>query len=85
MQGWFRLWRRKIIGIRPIPGNLRKFGKNRRSEMFLKVLPHQYYEENNLHGLLIEGMKDFDTCMEALDEFLPYIDNWATCDLMRSI
>ena len=53
-----------------------------RIEQFKKELPHHYYEENNLHGLLIEGMKDFVPCMEALEEFLPYIDNWATCDLI---
>ena len=74
----------KIIGIRiPI---LRKFAKEfvktERSEMFLKVLPHQYYEENNLHGLLIEQIRDYDKCLKELERFLPYIDNWATCDLL---
>ena len=43
---------------------------------------HQYYEENNLHGLLIEQIKDYDTCLEELERFLPYIDNWATCDML---
>ena len=74
----------KIIGIRtPI---LRKFakevGKTEESELFLKVLPHQYYEENNLHGLLIEQIRDYDKCLEELERFLPFIDNWATCDLL---
>ena len=52
----------KIIGIRtPILRKFAKeFGKTERSEMFLKVLPHQYYEENNLHGLLIEQIRDYD-------------------------
>ena len=50
--------------------------------MFLKVLPHQYYEENNLHGLLIEQIRDYDKCLKELERFLPYIDNWATCDLL---
>ena len=50
--------------------------------MFLKVLPHQYYEENNLHGLLIEQVRDYDKCLEELERFLPFIDNWATCDLL---
>ena len=49
---------------------------------YLQILPHQYYEENNLHGLLIEQIKDYDTCLEELERFLPYIDNWATCDLL---
>ena len=74
----------KIIGIRtPI---LRKFakevGKTEESELFLKVLPHQYYEENNLHGLLIEQIRDYDKCLKELERFLPYIDNWATCDML---
>lgn len=49
---------------------------------FLKILPHKYYEENNLHGFLIETIKDYDQIIVALDAFLPYVDNWATCDLM---
>lgn len=51
-------------------------------ELFMNELPHFYYEENNLHGLFIEQIKDFDACVAALDTFLPYVDNWATCDMM---
>lgn len=74
----------KIIGIRtPV---LRKFAKEyAKSEdaaEFMKALPHDYYEENNLHGFLIEGMKNYEECIHALDIFLPYVDNWATCDMM---
>ena len=74
----------KVIGIRtPM---LRKFAsefeKTEESKLFLKVLPHQYYEENNLHGLLIEQIRDYDKCLEELERFLPFIDNWATCDLL---
>ena len=74
----------KIIGIRtPILRKFAKeFGKTERSEMFLKVLPHQYYEENNLHGLLIEQIRDYDKCLGELERFLPHIDNWATCDML---
>ncbi len=50
---------------------------------FLWELPHKYYEENNLHGMLLEGMPNFEARAWALDEFLPYVDNWATCDLLR--
>jgi len=50
------------------------------TEEFMKNLPHGLYEENNVHGYLIEKMKDYDACVSALDEFLPYVDNWATCD-----
>ena len=74
----------KIIGIRtPMLRKFAKeFGKTEESEMFLKALPHQYYEENNLHGLLIEQIRDYDKCLDELERFLPHIDNWATCDLL---
>ena len=74
----------QIIGIRtPMLRKFAKeFGKTEESELFLKVLPHQYYEENNLHVLLIEQIRDYDKCLEELERFLPHIDNWATCDLL---
>lgn len=74
----------KFIGIRiPMLRKFaKKFGKTEESEIFLQVLPHQYYEENNLHGLLIEQIRDYDKCLEELERFLPFIDNWATCDLL---
>lgn len=72
----------KIIGIR-IPV-LRKYAKGLENyEEFLNELPHKYFEENNLHAFLIEREKDFEKCIEKLDAFLPYIDNWATCDSMK--
>lgn len=52
-------------------------------EDFLKTLPHQYYEEDNLHAFLIEGIEDYEDCILALNDFLPYIDNWATCDSLK--
>lgn len=74
----------KIIGVR-VP-ELRKFakefGKTQEAKDFLKILPHKYYEEDNLHAFLIEQIKDFDECVSALDNFLLYTDNWATCDMM---
>ncbi len=73
-----------VIGVRT--PELRKFskelGKMPEVAEFLKSLPHKYYEENNLHGFLVENMKDYDMCITSVDEFLPYVDNWATCDLM---
>lgn len=74
----------KIIGARTpaLRGFAKKFGKTEESKLFIKKLPHQYYEENNLHGLLIEQIKDYDECLVELKRFLPYIDNWATCDLL---
>lgn len=74
----------KIIGVR-VP-ELRKLAKEiNKSDIkaeFLKTLPHKYYEEDNLHAFLIEQIKDFDECISALDKFLLYVDNWATCDMM---
>ena len=75
--------KKTIIGIRtPV---LRKFSKEyaEREEAgkFLQDLPHQYYEENNLHMMVITGIKDYDKCLEEIKKFVPYINNWATCDL----
>ena len=50
---------------------------------FMAALPHEYYEENNLHAALIGHIRDFDACMAAVERFLPYVDNWATCDMMN--
>lgn len=50
---------------------------------FMQALPHNFFEENNLHAFLIERINNFDNCIEALEKFLPYVDNWATCDSMR--
>lgn len=74
-----------VIGIRtPV---LRKFAKDFAmedgAEKFLKSLPHKYYEENNLHAFLLMGEKDFETALAKTEEFLPYIDNWATCDVFK--
>lgn len=74
-----------VIGVRT--PELRKFAKELskmpESEQFLRILPHKYYEENNLHAFLIQGMKDYDCTIQALNAFLPHVDNWATCDSMR--
>ena len=74
----------KIIGVRTPALRVfaKKYGKTDEAKEYLQILPHQYYEENNLHGLLIEQIKDYDTCLEELERFLPYIDNWATCDML---
>lgn len=73
-----------IIGVRtPVLRRFAKdFAKNSESEKFLNSLPHKYYEENNLHAFLIEGIKDYKLCIAAINDFLPYVDNWATCDTM---
>ena len=50
------------------------------AQKFLDDLPHKYFEENQLHGFVVSGIKDFDLCVAELERFLPFIDNWATCD-----
>lgn len=74
----------RVIGIR-IPV-LRKFAKElsyEQAKEFMSALPHFYYEENNLHAFLIERIGDYDECIKAVNAFLPFVDNWATCDSLR--
>lgn len=74
----------KVIGVR-VP-EVRKLAKSliRETEAveFLTSLPHEYYDEDMLHGLLISEEKDYDLCIALVDAFLPYVDNWAVCDIM---
>lgn len=71
-----------IIGVRtPVLRGLAKKLSGDAAD-FLGDLPHRYFEENQLHGFLISEMTDYDCCMNALTEFLPFVDNWATCDQM---
>ncbi len=71
-----------VIGIRmPVLRVFSKeFSKTEDAKLFINELPHKYYEENNLHMLLIGQLKDYDKCIEEIERFLPYINNWATCD-----
>lgn len=72
-----------IIGVR-IP-EIRKLAKKlikNDQEDFLKKLPHKYYDENLLHGAIISEIKNFENCIQLLDNFLPFIDNWAVCDMI---
>ena len=78
------IFRETIIGVRtPV---LRKYAKELIKEEeigdFLQDLPHKYFEENQLHAFIICEQKEYSRCMEELNRFLPYIDNWATCDQM---
>lgn len=74
----------RIIGIRT--PELRKFAKayakTEESKEFLDELPHRFYEENNLHAFLLEGIKDYEEAVRRVEIFLTYVDNWATCDMM---
>lgn len=74
----------RIIGVRtPV---LRSYAKelSKREDVgeFLQALPHELFEEDQLHAFILSGMKDYDVCMNSLESFLPYVNNWATCDQM---
>ena len=75
----------KIIGIR-VP-KLMDYAKEifgtELANRFVKKLPHDFYEEDNLHAFLIERIADFNECVEEIERFLPYVNNWATCDMLR--
>lgn len=71
-----------VIGIRvPVLRKFAKqFAKTEAAEQFIQELPHTYYEENNLHMMLITAISDYEKCLSEVQRFLPYINNWATCD-----
>ena len=71
-----------FIGVRTPELRLlaRKLCRDEETDEFLKSLPHQYFDENQLHAFVISLEKDFDQCIRELELFLPFIDNWATCD-----
>ena len=73
----------KIMGIRiPVLRKFSKeFAKTENAKKFISKLPHTYYEENNVHAFVLETVKDFDEAIKLTEEFLPYLDNWATCDM----
>ena len=74
----------QMIGVRT--PDLRSYAKelSKRDDIsdFLNNLPHKYFDENQLHAFVISLMKDYDKCMCEVERFLPYVDNWATCDQM---
>ena len=74
----------KVLGVRmPILRNYAaSMCETGEHTKFLQTLPHRYYEEDNLHGIFISQITDYDTAICELDRFLPYVDNWATCDLI---
>ncbi|MBR2530950.1 MAG: DNA alkylation repair protein, partial [Lachnospiraceae bacterium] len=74
----------RVIGVRT--PELRKLAKelSKRDDIgeFLSDLPHEFFDEDQLHAFVISLMKDLDSCITELERFLPYVDNWATCDQM---
>lgn len=72
----------RIIGVRTpeLRAFAKKLSKDEDKNTFLASLPHQYFDEGQLHSFVISLEKDFDKCIAEVEEFLPFIDNWATCD-----
>jgi 3-methyladenine DNA glycosylase AlkD len=73
-----------IIGVRTpeLRRMAEQFSGTEETNTFLNDLPHSYFEENKLHAFILSGMKDYAECVRELNRFLPYVDNWATCDQM---
>lgn len=73
-----------IIGVRTpdLRGYAKKLLKEEGISSFLSDLPHKYFDENQLHAFIVSEMKDYGRCIEEVSCFLPYVDNWATCDQM---
>ena len=71
-----------IIGVRTpdLKKYAKELSKDKSIDKFLNDLPHKYFDENQLHAFILSEEKDFDTCVKNVNNFLPYIDNWATCD-----
>ena len=72
----------RVVGVRipALRALARELAGTPEGEAFLGRLPHAYYEEDNLHGFLLERIRDYDAALAGVEAFLPYIDNWATCD-----
>lgn len=74
-----------VIGIRTplLRGYGRELIKENKAEEFIGSLPHEFYDENVLHAILISAERNFDRAVGLLDDFLPYVDNWAVCDIIK--
>lgn len=74
--------KQRMIGVRT--PDLKKLAKelfgSEMANKFIETLPHRYFDENQLHAFIISLIKDYETCLKEVDRFLPYIDNWGTCD-----
>ena len=73
-----------IIGVRTpaLRAYAKELAKREDVGEFLSDVPHKFFDEDQLHAFIISGMKDYDACMNELEKFLPYVNNWATCDQM---
>lgn len=75
-----------VIGVRTpaLRDYAKKLLKREDIKEFLDDLPHKYFDENQLHAFILSGMKDYEKCIDEVIRFLPYVDNWATCDQMST-
>ena len=73
-----------VIGVRTpaLRKMAKQYAKKDDIDEFLSVLPHKYFDENQLHAFILSEFKDYGRCIALVDAFLPYVDNWATCDQM---
>ena len=78
--------KKNIIGVRlpDIKIIAKKIYSNDDYQKFLDTLPHKYHEENLIHIFIINLIKDYDKCIKEIEKFLPYIDNWAVCDFLKT-
>ena len=74
-----------VIGVRTPDLKLiaKNFSTDPNIDKFLNRPPHKYYDENQVHSFILSGIKNFDVCIAQVEKFLPYVDNWATCDQLR--
>lgn len=74
-----------FIGVRTpeLRSMAKKLYKDKDIDLFLNDLPHKYFDENQLHAFIISLIKDYDECIKKVNLFLPYVDNWATCDQLN--
>ena len=72
----------EVIGVRTpaLRGLAKELSGTDAAAAFLRALPHAYYDENNLHSFLVSALPDYGEAVAAVDAFLPFVDNWATCD-----
>ena len=74
-----------FIGVRlpELKKMAKEIGDKEFAREFIKELPHHYYDENQLHAFLIANTNDYETCLNEVERFLPYVDNWAVCDTLK--
>ncbi|MBQ9562096.1 MAG: DNA alkylation repair protein [Lachnospiraceae bacterium] len=73
-----------VVGVRTpeLRSYAKELLKRPETEAFLEDLPHAFFDENQLHAFVISGIRDYERCIREVRRFLPYVDNWATCDQM---